>query len=235
VLAGSGARKPKRQQVAKACLACKRKKAKCSDGRPCMRRVRLRMASGRVDCYARSSAGTVAVIERPVEYKPDRALFGARVQKPIEDVDALIAKRGLQWLTGPIHRSVEAGWDAHVMVDLFASLPNDWIALLKGTCISLKVLECHRAEKRKLVEPDHQVPLAELLCMACAGSGRYRRCGRRRRVGAARGGACQRVAATIHEPATCVHIVMHVMVVCLMGESSRDGESAYARMGVRRN
>jgi hypothetical protein len=166
VLAGSGARKPKRQQVARACLACKRNKAKCSDDRPCTRCVRLRIASRCVDYDARSPAvegdGTVAVIERPVEYKPDRALSGARVQKQIEDLDVAIAERGLEWLAGPISRSVELGWDGRVMVDLFASLPDDWNALLKGACLGLKVIERHRTEKRKLVEPDNQVPLAEV-------------------------------------------------------------------------
>ena len=41
LLAGSHVQKPKRQQVSKACLTCKRAKAKCGTDRPCPRCVRI--------------------------------------------------------------------------------------------------------------------------------------------------------------------------------------------------
>jgi len=40
---GEGVHKAKRQQVAQACMACKRAKAKCSSERPCGRCVRMRL------------------------------------------------------------------------------------------------------------------------------------------------------------------------------------------------
>ena len=72
-MAGSHVQKPKRQQVSKACLTCRRAKAKCGPGRPCPRCVRMGVKDPCIDFDDRPSTlaahGEVAVIERPFQYK----------------------------------------------------------------------------------------------------------------------------------------------------------------------
>jgi hypothetical protein len=89
-------------------------------------------------------------------------LLGARAGGIWQDqfTDKLIAQHGLQWLTGPIKRSAEIGNDPRAIVSMFTSLPDDWIALLKGACQALRVIEEFRAAKSKLPEDnDTQVPI----------------------------------------------------------------------------
>jgi len=176
----SSSQKSRRQQVAKACLACRQAKAKCSADRPCTRCIRAGMSAScfAVDKRPPSSAdyGVVAVIERPVDYKPDRALLGFTGGNfHTAHLDVMIAENGLQWLSGPIQRSTECGFDARTIIGIFASLPDDWIALLKGTCQALQVLERNRVAMLTGDARGQQTLLYHdevmLLCMECAGSG----------------------------------------------------------------
>lgn len=185
VLAGTNSqKKTKRPQVAKACLMCKQAKAKCSTTRPCTRCVRMRMAATCYDLDTRpfSSAdnGTVTEIDRPVVYRPDPALLGGRIKRldSTLDVDVLLAENGLQWLKSPFFQGcLEIGFDVRTIVGIYASLPDDWCALLKRTCQTLKkAQQLHRAQSivdarggHRLQLPD-QVPFVLLLSMACARS-----------------------------------------------------------------
>jgi len=161
-LMSGNAQKAKRQQVAKACLVCKRAKAKCSAARPCSRCVRLRVAGLCMDIDARSKQ-TVSVseltVERPLPYKMGVGQFDPGVGRR-KTLDRLLAENALHWLRmgdGPLCRMVEVGWDARDIVNLFVSMPDDWRALLMTTCQSLQIImgrKRQEADKLKLAVAD---------------------------------------------------------------------------------
>ena len=137
--------KAKRQQVAKACIVCKRGKAKCSAERPCSRCVRLRVAGLCMDIDARSKQAVSVsdlTVERPLPYKMGVVQFDPGVGRR-RTLDRLLAENSLHWLRmgdGPISRMVELGWDARDIVNLFVTMPDDWRALLMTTCQSLQII-----------------------------------------------------------------------------------------------
>jgi hypothetical protein len=155
LLEGSVIQKIRRHQVAKACLVCKRAKAKCGSERPCARCSRLRIQAACVDVMSRPFSPPAA-IERPLEYTGGSHFFAeTHAERQRQKLQLLISQNGLEWLNGAIHRAVELGWDAHSIVNLFASLPDDWSALLKSTCRAMSVMEENRARTtRFLASPE---------------------------------------------------------------------------------
>lgn len=156
----------KRQQVSRACKACRTAKAKCTETRPCPRCVRLNCADACVDennqdaVPAKRRAGamvTAGQVDRPIPFRGVSFVFKpviASGRQPIVPVD-------LEWCRGVLRRGLEIGYEVDRMMDMMRALPQDCLQVFQDACEAIEMLTKARSSQLQLSGPgDDQFLLA---------------------------------------------------------------------------
>jgi len=139
----------KRQQISRACRACRGAKAKCTETRPCSRCVRLRITdtceewedAGQEGGPAKRRAGVMVTadrVERPIAFKGSSFLFSAAV------VDTAQQQRkvpvDLEWCRNIMRRGLEIGYEADRMLDMLRALPHTCLQVFQDACEAIEIL-----------------------------------------------------------------------------------------------
>jgi len=140
--------KPKRKQVSRACLPCRRSKVKCDESRPCGRCMRL----GKVDsCLqsdgageelalsARNSQEEEREVERPIAYKG--TLSFAHDNRFLKQECFLVdVMKTHGWAHAVLKRCWEFGTCQKSLLEIFVNLPPELESVIKRGLTALDVL-----------------------------------------------------------------------------------------------